>query len=86
MQDLRDASKPAAKTLSGRKPMVTTSEGKTLAESIRATAYIECSAYTRQGVLDVFETAIKAAVDRASNLLDPCRLILTSPMYHMSQG
>ena len=35
-----------------------------MATKIQATAYIECSAKTRDGVQDVFEVAAKAALQR----------------------
>ena len=43
---------------------VTAEEGQMMATKIQATAYIECSAKTRDGVQDVFEVAAKAALQR----------------------
>ena len=43
---------------------VTAEEGQMMAVKIQATAYIECSAKTREGVQDVFEVAAKAALQR----------------------
>lgn len=37
-------------------------EGRAMAEKINAFAYLECSAKTKEGVRDVFETATKAAL------------------------
>ena len=37
-------------------------EGRTMAEKINAFAYLECSAKSKEGVRDVFETATKAAL------------------------
>lgn len=42
---------------------VTIEEGRAMFERIKANAYMECSAKTREGVSDVFETAAKAALE-----------------------
>ncbi|XP_042142718.1 ras-like GTP-binding protein Rho1 isoform X1 [Ixodes scapularis] len=44
------------------KPPVSTREGRSLAERIRASAYVECSALTRQNIPEVFDAAIKASL------------------------
>ena len=41
---------------------VTSDEGSSMCDRIEAYAYLECSAKTRQGVRDVFETAARAAL------------------------
>lgn len=41
---------------------VTSQEGQAMAEEIQAFAYIECSAKTKEGVKEVFETAARAAL------------------------
>ena len=48
--------------LSSKVARVTSEEGCLMCERIKAHAYIECSAKTREGVRDVFETAAKAAL------------------------
>lgn len=45
-----------------RQKPVTAKEAKRLARRIGAQAYVECSALTRQGIRDVFETAARIAV------------------------
>ena len=40
--------------------MVSYEDGLALARDIDAFAYVECSAKTREGVAEVFETAVKA--------------------------
>ena len=37
-------------------------EGRAMAEKINAFAYLECSAKSKEGVREVFETATRAAV------------------------
>lgn len=41
---------------------VTSEEGRSVAEKINAYGYLECSAKTKEGVREVFETATKAAL------------------------
>lgn len=41
---------------------VTLQEGQAMAKEIQAFAYIECSAKTKEGVKEVFETAARAAL------------------------
>ncbi|KAF7347961.1 Cell division control protein 42 [Mycena sanguinolenta] len=43
--------------------IITTAEGEKLAREIKAAKYVECSAKTREGVQDVFDEAMIAAVD-----------------------
>ena len=42
--------------------MVKSDEGRVMADKIGAFAYIECSAKTKDGVRDVYETATRAAL------------------------
>ena len=43
-------------------------EGRAMAEKINAFAYLECSAKSKEGVREVFETATRAALQVRSNL------------------
>ena len=43
-------------------------EGRTMAEKINAFAYLECSAKSKEGVREVFETATRAALQVNKNL------------------
>lgn len=49
-------------------------DGKAMAEQINALAYIECSAKTKEGVKGVFETAVRAALQRKNTTKNECRL------------
>ncbi|KAK6177769.1 hypothetical protein SNE40_015804 [Patella caerulea] len=57
---------PATKEeLSKRKlKPVSTDEGRAMAEQINAYSYLECSARTKEGVREVFETATRAALQK----------------------
>ena len=53
-------------------------EGRAMAEKINAFAYLECSAKSKEGVREVFETATRAAlqVSREQSQLDITEFIL----------
>ena len=56
---------------------VTTEQGKAMAERVKAVAYLECSAKTREGVREIFETAARASLrpSRRSQHHWGCKLI-----------
>ena len=54
---------------------VTTEEGRRLAEKIKATAYIECSAKTREGIREVFNTATAAALQKRRTDHRRCKIL-----------
>lgn len=58
--DLRAGSVDAQKK--GAKMVIPCSDGSKLAKSIDAVGYVECSAKTREGIQEVFETAARAAI------------------------
>nr|KAG5708474.1 hypothetical protein BaRGS_026201 [Batillaria attramentaria] len=69
-KDLRnDPATRAALKLKRQKP-VSEEEGRAMAERIGAAAYVECSALTKDGVREVFETVINPTVGRAK-----CRIL-----------
>jgi len=45
-------------------------EGRAMAEKISAFAYLECSAKSKEGVREVFETATRAALQVNSLIVD----------------
>jgi len=50
-------------------------EGKTMADKISAFSYLECSAKTKDGVREVFETATRAALQVKKNKKSKCVLL-----------
>ncbi|KAJ6492206.1 cell division control protein 42 [Mycena sanguinolenta] len=51
--------------------MITTAEGEKLAREVKAAGFVECSALTREGVQDVFDVAMIAAVDHRNSPSTP---------------
>nr|AEF33430.1 Ras-like GTP-binding protein Rho1 isoform 1 [Crassostrea ariakensis] len=54
---------------------VKSQEGQAMAEQIHAFAYLECSAKTKEGVREVFETATRAALQVKKKKGKKCRLL-----------
>jgi len=54
---------------------VTPDEGRAMAEKINAYGYLECSAKTKEGVREVFETATRAALQVKRRKRTKCVLI-----------
>jgi len=54
---------------------VKTEEGRAMSEKISAFSYLECSAKTKDGVREVFETATKAALEVKKNKGKKCVLL-----------
>ncbi|KAF2366842.1 Small GTP-binding protein domain [Trinorchestia longiramus] len=61
-KDLRSDSNTIKELQKMKQEPVKPEEGRAMAEKINAFAYLECSAKTKEGVRDVFETATKAAL------------------------
>ncbi|KAJ6492208.1 cell division control protein 42 [Mycena sanguinolenta] len=47
--------------------MITTAQGEKLAREVKAAGFVECSALTREGVQDVFDATMIAAVDHQNS-------------------
>lgn len=50
-------------------------EGRAMAEKISAYAYLECSAKSKEGVREVFETATRAALQAKKKKQKKCVLL-----------
>lgn len=50
-------------------------EGRAMAEKINAFAYLECSAKSKEGVREVFETATRAALQVKKKKKARCNLL-----------
>jgi Ras family protein A len=50
-------------------------DGRAMAERIGAYAYLECSAKTKEGVREVFETATRAALQARKKRKGKCLLL-----------
>ncbi|KAJ7331276.1 hypothetical protein OS493_020065 [Desmophyllum pertusum] len=62
-QDLRNDENTKRELAKMKAEPVKTEEGNSVCEKINGYAYLECSAKTRRGVIGVFRTATKAAID-----------------------
>lgn len=62
MQDLRNDGNTMKELAKMKQKPVTSEEGRAMAEKINAYGYLECSAKTKEGVREVFETATRAAL------------------------
>ncbi len=61
-QDLRGDSNTIKELSKMKQEPVKPEEGRAMAEKINAFAYLECSAKSKEGVREVFETATRAAL------------------------
>lgn len=55
-------------------------EGRAMAEKINAFAYLECSAKSKEGVREVFETATRAALQVKRNESNSFPYLISSPL------
>jgi len=62
--DAREDPKMAAALKAKGKDPISTEEGLALAKEINAAAYIECSALTQEGIKEVFDNSIRAALKK----------------------
>jgi small GTP-binding protein len=60
--DLRNDAETLRRLASRKQQPVSHAMGHQLAKKIKAFAYVECSAFERKGVNEVFATAVRAAV------------------------
>ncbi|KAA3678892.1 hypothetical protein P879_05932 [Paragonimus westermani] len=74
-KDLRNDERARHELAKMRQEMVKPEEGRMLAERINAYAYLECSAKTKEGVREVFETATRAALSTKRKGKKGCNLL-----------
>ncbi|GAA48944.1 hypothetical protein T265_09132 [Opisthorchis viverrini] len=74
-KDLRNDERARHELAKMRQEMVKPEEGRMLAEQISAYAYLECSAKTKEGVREVFETATRAALSTKRKGKKVCDLL-----------
>ncbi|VDP78253.1 unnamed protein product [Echinostoma caproni] len=74
-KDLRNDERARHELAKMRQEMVKPEEGRLMAERINAYAYLECSAKTKEGVREVFETATRAALSTKRKGKKPCELL-----------
>ena len=68
-QDLRGDQNTIKELGKMKQEPVKPEEGRAMAEKINAFAYLECSAKSKEGVREVFETATRAALQVSTRLL-----------------
>ena len=73
-QDLRNDPNTIKELAKMKQEPVKPEDGRTMAEKINAFAYLECSAKTKEGVREVFETATRAALQVKKKKKKPCVL------------
>lgn len=75
LQDLRNDATTIKELQKMKQEPVRPEEGRNMAEKINAFAYLECSAKTKEGVREVFETATKAALSVRIKKKNKCTLL-----------
>ena len=73
-KDLRNDSITIEKLGKKKQEPVKPEEGRIMAETINAFAYLECSAKSKKGVREVFETATRAALQVQKKKKKVCRI------------
>ena len=74
-KDLRNDSQTIQELGKRSQKPVTSDEGRTIAERIKAVEYIECSAKTKDGVNEVFSKATRAALQKKRKKRKICSLL-----------
>jgi Ras family protein A len=73
-KDLRNDPNTIKELAKMKQEPVRNEDGRSMAERINAFAYLECSAKTKEGVREVFETATRAALQVKKRHRRKCRL------------
>ncbi|XP_050414269.1 ras-like GTP-binding protein RHO isoform X1 [Patella vulgata] len=74
-KDLRNDPNTRAELAKMKQQPVAYDEGKSMSEKIGAAAYVECSARTKDGVREVFETATRQALSKKKKKQRGCALL-----------
>jgi len=74
-KDLRNDQNTIRELAKMKQEPVKVDDGRSMKERIGAYAYLECSAKTKEGVRDVFETATKAALQVKKKKKTKCNLL-----------
>ena len=74
-RDLRNDENTKRELSKMKQQPVNTDEGRAMSEKINAFAYLECSAKTKDGVREVFETATRAALQVKKKKTRKCVLL-----------
>ena len=72
LQDLRNDPNTIKELSKMKQEPVKSEDGRTMAEKINAFAYLECSAKSKEGVREVFETATRAALQVRARAESSC--------------
>ena len=74
-KDLRNDETTRRELAKMKQDAVRFDQGKQMAETIGAYAYLECSAKSKDGVREVFETATRAALQVKKKKKKTCKLL-----------
>ena len=74
-KDLRNDQNTIRELAKMKQEPVRNEDGRSMKERIGAYAYLECSAKTKEGVREVFETATKAALQMKKKKKAKCRIL-----------
>ena len=74
-KDLRDDPEVIEDLKKTKQVPVQYKDGQVVAEQIKAAGYVECSAKSKEGVVEVFETAARAALQRRKRVSNKCRVL-----------
>lgn len=74
-KDLRNDESTKRELAKMKQEPVKPEEGRAMADKINAFAYLECSAKTKDGVREVFETATRAALQTKKKGKRKCKIL-----------
>ena len=74
-KDLRNDDNTKRELMKMKQEVVKFDDGRTMADRIAAFSYLECSAKTKEGVREVFETATRAALQVKKKKRKRCKIL-----------